>query len=55
MESPLRANSKLAGAVGKLLASIHVQVELDHQGHILFAPSREEMLARLSRTPVPTT
>jgi hypothetical protein len=30
-------------------------VEVDQQGHILFAPSREEMLARLSRTPVPTT
>jgi hypothetical protein len=30
-------------------------VEVDRQGHILFAPSREEMLARLSRTPVPTT
>jgi len=30
-------------------------VEVDHQGHILFAPSREEMLTRLSRTPVPTT
>lgn len=30
-------------------------VELDHQGHILFAPSREEMLTRLSRTPVPAT
>ena len=30
-------------------------VEVDQQGHILFAPSRAEMLARLSRTPVPTT
>ena len=30
-------------------------VELDQQAHILFAPSREEMLTRLSRTPVPTT
>ncbi len=30
-------------------------IEVDHQGHILFAPSREEMLTRLSRTPVPTT
>ncbi|HLW65772.1 MAG TPA: hypothetical protein VKS79_10670 [Gemmataceae bacterium] len=28
-------------------------VELDQQGHIVFAPSREEMLARLSaETPV---
>ena len=25
-------------------------VELDEQGHIVFAPSREEMLARLSET-----
>jgi hypothetical protein len=30
-------------------------VEVDQQGHILFAPSRAEMLARLSHTPVPTT
>jgi hypothetical protein len=30
-------------------------VEVDQQGHILVAPSRAEMLARLSRTPVPTT
>ena len=30
-------------------------IELDQQGHIIFAPSREEMLARLSRMPVPTT
>jgi hypothetical protein len=30
-------------------------VEVDQQGHIFFAPSREEMLARLSRTLVPTT
>jgi hypothetical protein len=28
-------------------------VELDHQGHIVFAPSREEMLARL-RAAAPT-
>jgi hypothetical protein len=30
-------------------------VELDHQGHILFAPSREEMLARLVATAGPTS
>ena len=30
-------------------------VELDRQGHILFAPSREEMLTRPSRKPVPAT
>ena len=30
-------------------------IELDQLGHILFAPSREEMLTRLSRMPVPTT
>ena len=30
-------------------------IELDQQGHIIFAPSREEMLTRLARPPVPTT
>jgi hypothetical protein len=30
-------------------------IEVDQQGHIIFAPSREEMLTRLSRTLVPTT
>jgi hypothetical protein len=30
-------------------------VELDQQGHILFAPSREEMLARLGATAGPAT
>ena len=30
-------------------------VELDLQGHIIFAPSREEMLRRLGTTGVPTS
>ena len=30
-------------------------VEVDLQGHILFAPSREEMLSRLSTTGTPTS
>ena len=30
-------------------------IELDHQGHIIFAPSREEMLTRLASPPVPIT
>lgn len=30
-------------------------IELDQQGHIIFAPSKEEMLTRLTRAPVPTT
>jgi hypothetical protein len=30
-------------------------VELDVQGHIVFAPSREEMLARLGATPSPAS
>ena len=30
-------------------------IELDQQGHIIFAPGREEMLTRLARMPVPTT
>jgi len=30
-------------------------VELDQQGHIIFAPSREEMLTRFTRTSVSTT
>jgi hypothetical protein len=30
-------------------------VELDLQGHIFFAPSREEMLRRLGTTGVPTS
>ena len=30
-------------------------VELDREGHILLAPSREDMLARLGGTPVATS
>ena len=30
-------------------------IELDQQGHIIFAPSREQMLTRLARMSVPTT
>jgi hypothetical protein len=29
-------------------------VELDQQGHIIFAPSREEMLTRFARAPIST-
>ena len=29
-------------------------IELDQQGHIIFAPSKEEMLTRLASIPVPT-